>query len=88
LIEGIEFHLVDYPDFPIIMDIVVVDVPDTWGMILSREWVDTLGGSLQMDLSYTTIPFEAQDCITLYNKPKRMEHIERSNHGHGITTTL
>jgi hypothetical protein len=39
LIEGLEVHLVDYPDFPIIMDIVVIDVPDTWGMLLSREWV-------------------------------------------------
>jgi hypothetical protein len=30
LMEGLEVHLADYPDFPIIMDIVVVDIPDTW----------------------------------------------------------
>ena len=29
VIEGLEVHLADYPDFPIIIDIVVVDVPDT-----------------------------------------------------------
>jgi hypothetical protein len=40
--EGLEVHLADYPDLPIIMDIVVVDIPDIWGMILSREWVATL----------------------------------------------
>jgi hypothetical protein len=46
LMEGLEVHLDDCPDFPITMDVVVVDIPDTWGMILSREWAATLGGSL------------------------------------------
>jgi hypothetical protein len=82
LMEGLEVHLADYPDFPIIMDVVVVDILDAWGMILSREWVATLGRSLQMDLSYATNLIGDQDCITLHNKPKRMEHIERFNHGH------
>jgi hypothetical protein len=50
-------------------------------MILSREWDATLGGSMQMDLSYATIPVGAQDHITLYNKPKRKEHIERPDYG-------
>ena len=80
--EGLEVHLDDYPNFPIIMDVILVDIPDTWGIILSREWVSTLGRSMQMDLSYATIPVRDQDCITLHNKPKRMEHTERCNHGH------
>jgi hypothetical protein len=82
LMEGLEVHLVDYPDFSIIMDVIFVYIPDTWGMILSREWVVTLGGSLQIDLSYATIPVGDQGCITLHNKPKMMEHIERRNHGY------
>jgi hypothetical protein len=36
LVEGLEVHLVKYLDFPIIMDAIVVDISDTWGMILSR----------------------------------------------------
>jgi hypothetical protein len=51
LMEGLEVHLANYPNFTIIMEVVVVNIPDTWGMILSREWDATLGGSLQMDLS-------------------------------------
>jgi hypothetical protein len=51
-------------------------------MILSRECAATLGESLQMDLSYATILIRDQDCIILHNKPKRMEHIERCDHGH------
>jgi hypothetical protein len=51
------------------MDVVVIDVLDAWGMLLSRKWVATLGGSLQMDLSYATIPTLDGDFVTLYREP-------------------
>jgi hypothetical protein len=34
-----------------------------------REWVTTLGGSLQMDLSYATIPHPEGGFVTLYREP-------------------
>jgi hypothetical protein len=56
LIEDLLVHLARYLEIVIVMDVVVLDVLDTWGMILSRKWVATLGGTLHMDLSYATIP--------------------------------
>ena len=38
------------------MDIVVVDIPPKYGMLLSRSWGAKLQGSLQMDMTYATIP--------------------------------
>jgi ribonuclease HI len=46
------FHL---PIKSVVMDIVVVDVPPKFGMLLSRSWIKRLGGTLQMDLTYATI---------------------------------
>jgi ribonuclease HI len=44
-----------------VMDIVVADVPPKFGMLLSRYWIKKLGGTLQMDLTYSTIPvFEGE----------------------------
>lgn len=37
LIKDLQVHLLVYPDIMIVMDIVVVDVPDAWGMLLSRK---------------------------------------------------
>ena len=34
------------------IDIVVVDVPDVWGMLLSRKFGAMLGGALEMDLTF------------------------------------
>ena len=55
LIKDLQVHLVAFPDIQI-MDIVVIDVPDAWGMLLSRKWAVDLGSNLQMDLTYATIP--------------------------------
>ena len=37
------------------MDVVVVDIPPKFGILLSRYWESKLKGSLQMDISYSTI---------------------------------
>ena len=39
-----------------LMDVVVVDVPAKYGMILWRSWVAKLGGSVQLDMTYAMIP--------------------------------
>ena len=44
------------PTKSLVMDIVVADIPPKYGMILSRSWGAKLQGSLQMDMTYATIP--------------------------------
>jgi hypothetical protein len=53
-----------YYEIVFLMDIVVIDVPDVWGMLLSRNFVATLGGTLQMDLTYATIPMDDETSST------------------------
>lgn len=43
------------PEKSIVMDVVVVDVPVKFGMLLSRSWAAKLKGTLQTDMSYATI---------------------------------
>lgn len=37
------------------MDVVVVDIPPQFGMLLSRSWGAKLRGTLQLEFSYATI---------------------------------
>jgi hypothetical protein len=39
VVENVEVHLKEYPEKMVHIDIVVVDVPDVWGMLLSRKFV-------------------------------------------------
>jgi hypothetical protein len=48
------------------MDIVVSDVPPKFGMFLYRSWINRLGGTLKMDLSYATIPVFGGEHKRLY----------------------
>jgi hypothetical protein len=56
VIKNMVVKLFQLPMKSILMDIVVVDVPPKFGMLLSISWIKRLGGTLQMDLSYATIP--------------------------------
>ena len=56
IILNLHVKLVKYPDIDMSMDVVVIDVLDNWGMLLSRKWAATLGGYIQMDWTYATIP--------------------------------
>jgi hypothetical protein len=55
VIENVEVCLGRYLKRVIHMDIVVVDVPDVWVMLLSRKFVAMLGGTLEMDLTYINV---------------------------------
>lgn len=55
LIKDLCVTLVQYPGKSIVMDIVVVDIPPKYGMLLSRSWGEKLQGSLHLDMSYAKI---------------------------------
>jgi len=77
LIKDLQVHLSVYPDIMVVMDIVVVDVPDAWGMLLSRKWASDLGGSIQMNWSYAMIPSPRGDgFVRLNREPERKFHVE------------
>ena len=48
------------------MDIVVADIPPKFGLLLSQSWSKRLGGTLQMDLTYVTIPMFGGETNRLY----------------------
>ena len=64
LIKDLCVSLVQYPAKTILIDIVVVDIPPKYGMLLSRSWGAKLQGSLQLDMSYAT--------ISVFGQPKRL----------------
>jgi hypothetical protein len=76
LTKGLHVHLVAFPVIMIEMDIVVIDVPDTWGMLLNRKTAADLGGSLQMDLTYATIPTTNGLEFRLNRELERKYHVE------------
>jgi hypothetical protein len=61
LIQYLVVSLAQIPARNMVMDVLVEDIPPKFGMLLSRSWAAKLKGTLQMDMSYTTIPIFGQD---------------------------
>jgi hypothetical protein len=52
------------------MDVVVDDVLANYGMLLSRTWTGKLGGTMQMDMTYATVPVFGGENRRLYKEKK------------------
>ena len=76
MIERQNVRLAKYPDIHVTMDILVIDVPDKWGMLLSRKFGATLGGSIQMDWTYATVPASKDSLVKLHTKKEQRHHVE------------
>ena len=56
LIKDLAVNLTQASMKTMVMDVVVADIPPIFRCLLSRSWMKRLGGTLQMDLLYATIP--------------------------------
>ena len=56
LIKDMVVSLNKFPSKIVVMDVIVADIPLKFGILLSRSWTLKLKGSLQMDMTYATIP--------------------------------
>jgi hypothetical protein len=68
VIKDLVVTLFQLPMKSVFMDIVVADVPPKFGMLLSRSWIKRMGGTLQMDLTYATIPVFRGEHRRLYRE--------------------
>jgi hypothetical protein len=76
LIKNLTTCLFSHPDITCLMDVVVIDFPPTYGMLLLRKWSTSLGGSIHMDLSYALIPNSKGQLVILNMEPYYSEHVE------------
>jgi hypothetical protein len=60
LIKDLCITLVQIPSKSMVMDVVVANIPPKYGMLLSRSWGAKLKGTLQLDMSYATVPVFGQ----------------------------
>lgn len=68
LIKNLVVTSTQIPMKSMVMDIVLAKIPPKFGLLLSRLWMKRLGGTLQMDISYATIPVYGGANIRLYRE--------------------
>ena len=76
IILNLHVKLAKYPDIDMSMDVVVIDAPNNWGMLLSKKWAATLGGYIQMDWTYATITALENTRVILHREKLRKQLVE------------
>ena len=79
VIKDLVVSLTQLPMKRLVMDIVVADIHSRFGMLLSKSWSKKLGGTLQMDMSYATIPVFGGEFRRLYRE-SQMAYIINDQH--------
>lgn len=54
IIKDLQVDLENHPSISLSVDVVVIGIPDSWDILLSRKWSRNLGGSIQMVLNRET----------------------------------
>jgi hypothetical protein len=76
VIENIEVQLKEFPEKTVHIDIIVVDVPNVWEMLLSRKFGAMIGGSLEMDLTFLRLPLKDGTSGRLLNMPITRTYVQ------------
>jgi hypothetical protein len=76
VVENVEVQLKQFPEKTVHIDIIVVDVPDVWGMLLSRKFSAMIGESLEMDLTFLRLPLKDGTTGRLLNVPITGTHVQ------------
>ena len=79
VVDNVEICLKEYAVKLIHIDIMIVDVPDVWGMLLSRKFASMLGGTLKMDLSFIELPLKYGIIGRLLNEQVIETHVQEAN---------
>lgn len=79
LIKDLVVTFAQIPVKSVVFDIVITDIHPKFGMILSRSCCPKLGGTLQMDMSYATIPFYGGEKLRLYREINFVHTVCKTN---------
>ena len=68
IIEELELGFATFPKTSMVMDVMVANVPEAWGILLLYEWAAMVGGSIEMDISYVVITLCNPQQVRLYKE--------------------
>ena len=72
--NSVTIRLSSNPNICQVIDILVVDIHEFYGLILSRDWSEKLHGYFSTDWSHVWLPFNGRLNQITINQEKHMKH--------------
>jgi hypothetical protein len=63
-----------HPKFVQVIDIIVVDIPEAYGRLLSRDWSEKLNGYFSTDWAHLWFPLKGHTNMIRINRERYLKH--------------
>jgi hypothetical protein len=75
-LKDVMIRIVTHPKFVQVIDIIVVDIPEAYGLLLSRYWSEKINGYFSIDWAHLWLPLKGYKnmirIVTPYQNAKQL----------------
>jgi hypothetical protein len=73
-LKDVMIRIVTHPNFVQIIDIIVVDIPEAYGLLLSRDWSEKMNGYFSTDWAHLWLPLKGYKNMIKIDREIYLKH--------------
>jgi hypothetical protein len=73
-LKDVMIRIMTHPNFVQVIDIIVVDIPEAYGLLLSRDWSENINGYFSTDWAHLWLPLKGYNNMIRIDREKYLKH--------------
>jgi hypothetical protein len=73
-LKDVMIRMATHPKFVQVIDIIVVDIPEAYGLLLSRDWSENLNGYFSTDWAHLWFPLKGHTNMIRIDRESYLKH--------------
>jgi hypothetical protein len=73
-LKDVMIRIATHPKFVQVIDIIVVDIPEAYGLLLSRDWSEKLNGYFSTDWAHLWLPLKGYKNMIRIDRERYLKH--------------
>jgi hypothetical protein len=73
-LKDVMIKIATHPNFVQVIDIIVVDIPEEYGLLLSQDWSENLNGYFSIDWAHLWLPLKGYNNMIRIDREKYIKH--------------
>jgi hypothetical protein len=74
-LRDVMIRIATHPKFVQVIDIIVVDIPEAYGLLLSRDWSEKLNGYFSTDWAHLWLPLKGYKNMIRIDRERYLKHM-------------
>ena len=74
-LRDVMIRIATYPNFVQVIDIIVVDIPEAYGLLLIRDWFEKLNEYFSTDSTHLWLPLKGYKNMIIIDRKRYLKHM-------------